>query len=94
MVDFIARKYRYADGVVYNPNVYDLFAIEGERYVRVGGAVVYKNKVIAYSGHAGYTMRFKDIEAYSNGYVWADTLKDVLPKIRPLLEKEYERKLK
>ncbi len=94
MTKLIAKKYRYADGVAYRDNLYDLIAfapvgygIQGETSKHVGGALVLKGKTIAWSGKV-HGFRVKDIMAYSKAYVWGDTLTDALTKIKPQLQTE------
>lgn len=91
MTKLIAKKYRYADGGIYRDNVYNLLAISpvvgGETAKRLGGALVLKDKAIAWTGtFSGFEV--KDIVAYSNGYAWGDTLADALTKIKPQLQME------
>lgn len=91
MPSFIARKYRYADGVIYNPNRYGLYRVEagtrGDQHVGVGGALMIEpGKVIAYAGLPVEGGSVEWIMRHAVHYVWGDDLKGALAKIRPVLE--------
>lgn len=91
MTRLIAKKYRYADGGIYRDNAYNLLAISpvvgGETSNRLGGALVLKDKAIAWTGtFSGF--KVKDIIAYSNGYASGATLNEALAKIKPQLQVE------
>lgn len=86
MATFLARKYRYADGVIYNPNRYDIFETSDGHPRRVGGALVLKGKAIAFIGHPGYGDSAAKIIKGARAYAWGADLSDALAKIRPALE--------
>lgn len=86
----LARRHRYADGVVYNPRRYDILVDIGtpnEPYYRaVGGALVLTGKAIAFIGGTSLGHAAKDIIGHADAFVWGSDLRDALAKIKPQVE--------
>jgi hypothetical protein len=84
-MSYIARKYRYADGNAYRQNLYVIYEADGIR--AVGGAVVLKDKAIAFAGHSGLCQeKIGSIIAHAKAFAWGSDLKDALTKIKPELK--------
>lgn len=87
MTTLIARKYRYADGRVYQANRYVLLALDDGEYRTVGGALVLKDKAIAFNGMPiGDGHSATKIVKYAKNYAWGRTLAEALASIRPAIE--------
>ena len=88
---FMAKPHRYADGVSYNKNRYDILVdvstTDQPYYRAVGGAVVLKDKAIAFIGGTAIGHRVRDIVAYADAFVWGSDLRDALSKIKPQIER-------
>jgi len=86
-MNYIARKYRYADGKAYRPNIYVIYEADGIR--SVGGAVVLGDKALAYAGHPGLCQdKVADIIKRADAYAWGNTIQEALAKIKPALNGE------
>lgn len=87
---FVARQYRYANGVVYNPNRYIISHLDGDQARSVGGALKVGGKVIAYVGHPGLGTKVDAIVRGAEAFTWGSTMTEALAKIRPSCEREVE----
>jgi hypothetical protein len=87
---FMAKHHRYADGVAYNLRRYDILvdiSTTAEPYYRVvGGALMLKDKAIAFIGATSLSHRAKDIVSHADAFVWGNDLRHALSKIKPLVE--------
>lgn len=86
---YIARKYEYANGCIYNPNNYVIYKVEDcGRAIGAGGAKVMKNgKALAFAGIPGNVCNsVEKCIRYADHLVWGDNLKDALQKIKPYLD--------
>jgi len=82
---YLARKYRYADGKSYRPNIYIIYEADGIR--AVGGAVALQDKAIAFAGMPSLCQeKVAYIIAHADAYAWGSDLKDALAKIKPDLK--------
>ena len=87
-----ARKYRYADGIAYRPNLYQLHWMHDDGVwtkLILGGMIVLKDKVFAYVGSASAVK--DNIErimksGHTKHYVWANSMEEALTAIRPYLD--------
>ncbi len=90
MPKMMAKHHRYADGVAYNQRRYDIMLdISTTRepfYKIVGGALVLKDKAIAYIGATSLSSRARDIVGRADAFVWGNDLQDALAKIKPQIE--------
>lgn len=89
MSNFVARRYRYANGICYNKGRYALLHVgSDQRHVGVGGALIVAGRgAIAYVGLPGDGGKIASIEKHYP-HVWGSDLRDALKKIKPLLELE------
>jgi hypothetical protein len=92
-----AKRYKYADGVSYRRNFYllsvpivDRFDAEAEEVV--GGAIVYRDKALAYIGSVGPMDGFRTIIAVSAEYVWGSDLRDALAKLKASVPNPFEKR--
>lgn len=89
-----ARKYRYADGIAYRPNLYQLHWMENDGVwtkLILGGMIVMKDKVFAYIGSAHAVQdKIERIisSAHTKHYIWANSVEEALNKIRPYMDAE------
>jgi hypothetical protein len=84
MTNYVATKYRFADGVAYRPNLY---LIQTEERIRsYGGLVVLKDKALAYAGSPTLIQeKIGSIIASADAYAWGSTPAEALAKIKPHL---------
>jgi hypothetical protein len=88
---FIAKLHRYADGVAYNANRYDILVDistdPANPYWRaIGGAIVLSDKALAFIGATSLSARCKDVIGHADAFVWGDDLRGALAKIKPQVE--------
>lgn len=87
-----ARKYRYANGVAYRPNLYQLHWMENDGIWTksvLGGMIVLKDKVFAYVGSPTAVQEKIDriiSSAHTKHYIWGKSIEDALNKIRPYMD--------
>jgi hypothetical protein len=87
MTEFVARRYRYADGIAYRQNLYVLTENKLTAVRTYGGLVVLKDKALAYVGHPGLVQeKIGNVIAKAEAFAWGATPAEALAKIKPALE--------
>jgi hypothetical protein len=79
---WVARRYRYANGVCYNRNHFMVLFCDDGHMLGVGGALVVGGKALAYIGMPGEGNSVKRIMAHTKAFVWGDSLTDALKKLK------------
>ncbi len=87
---FVTRPYRYADGVAYNPNLFQIKvwdeAEQAPAHATVGGIIKAGDKWFAYAGSATLLQSKIDrIKSLADAVAWGSSKAEAASKIKPFL---------